>query len=312
MFDLVFLFTGLCAFVPTSQSFDVVLLDATQHRSVLVVRSQQVLTPPTTLQETRYCDHLAYHLDDHVVRVKGASPGPVSLAPPPSDAVCPQSARDLESYSWVAPMASIVPGLAKIGSEFLNLSFPVSNLVRDTLAAKIELTDGSVSTRSVARNGNDIIRWVFHRGTANEFKMALADLVEFRSDNLTGNVVLEVVSFASGTVVDEIELASASLPDIVVEVRNQPDPMICSHLREQAPLSPADFHFGHFFSVLSDSPDPVLPEVDANGPCSTAVDDPIIPLCQNVCSAAARVIHRVFKPKAPANPQCPGADLNPP
>ena len=80
MFDLVFLFTGLCAFAlepaqttPTER-LDVVLVDAQGHVGMLVVDPTQVASDFNMPAPTMFSNHHSYPLKGKIVRVlTGAS-----------------------------------------------------------------------------------------------------------------------------------------------------------------------------------------------------------------------------------------------
>lgn len=316
MFKLVFLFTGLCGFVPGPTTFDVLLPQSAAHSSVLVVKAGEVLEAPSKLRPVSFCNHRAFPLNDHLIRVKDATAGPVVLTSAAAPVgTCPKDEAELASYSWVAPMDRIVPGYNKVRSDLHTTPTGAASLaITAALAAKVRLTNGTVSTRSVARNETEMIRWVFHKDTAEEFKTALADLVEFRGNDDLSEVTLEFVSLNDGTVVDTMVLADTDhSQEVVVEIRNQPPDRICSTDTEIAPTGPHEYHFADLFHLLEGDPPAILPAVD--GDCEERVQDPPMDTCQVPCSFAGRVgmaIRDLFGIRTYSNPQCPGADLDPP
>jgi hypothetical protein len=198
VFELVFLFTGLCGFVPdvAAQRLDVVLVDGKaangtlnhkKHVAMLIVHKDRVASGPLVFKEL--CDDFrGYVLEDDVVTVVGAS-GPVILeVPAMTDEECPISAPEMDGYGWAFPMGQIHLGNGRIGSALLSTTSSSNTSFLNLFEARLELTGGTASTRHLSRTEDGIAKWQYLRDNGTVHQRAMADLVEFRQ-NVSGSSV---------------------------------------------------------------------------------------------------------------------------
>lgn len=308
MFDLVFLFTGLCAFALEqgaqypAERLDVVLVDTTSHVGMLVVAQDQLQAATGALPPFRTFgtndSHIGYPLDGRIVRVVNGSSGDITWSPSRNDPGCPE-ASDQSSYDWVVPFKQIAPGKGQVLAE---MSHPSSTNPPPEVHAKVELEAGRLEVASFARTEPDadddngkVLLWEFNGGSnAGGFETALADVVELRQEDLTGTIVLQLETIdrkSSGL----ITLAPAGRDEILVEIFNQPEKVICCNNPDAFEVGDTDDHFCEMFDLLPTGHTCVAPE--AIELCDEELADPDYPhRCSQFCMIGAN------------SPQCPGGE----
>ena len=302
MFELVFLFTGLCAFVldnPTQpRSLEVLLVDArtdpgnpdhVAHANVLVVRNDETTStwPPDEPSDLYGTDHRGALIEGLLVTVDGATSGPITFeSTRPPGSLCPTTDDELAAYGWV-------PKLGRVGKP-------------GAASAAVTLTNGSLSTRSVSLYDNPtsghkgIAIWSFNdpRCPADT---ALADVVEFRQRVTTCSVGIKLTDL-EGNLVHTLTLQpSPNRPlEVVVEIKNVPKREICCPLPDGVKEPTTDSHFAHLSRLLPDGSPNCVPSLTP-AICLRPANHPRLPkgLCSRICAI-------------PANPQCPGADQSGP
>ncbi len=335
MFDLVFLFTGLCGFAldqpqpqyGRAEALDVALVQAPQHVAMLVVRGDLIDPDVTTLEPSAVCgDHRAFDLDNKLVRLRkphASRDREITWTPLAGEPKCPQRDGSARSYGWVAPMNRITPGEGRIVAHYRRpLRIPPPEL-----RAVVQLEGGRLSAQGFARDScQRVIRWKFDREWwRSKIETALGDPVEVRQRR-SGDVVLELVDLTLLTV-DRVVLKPAADGDsLLVEVFNTAKVDVCP----SGPLSiePVDrnAHFLHLYDLLPENTVRSIPEVA--GFCRDAPDDPPVagrcteacfprrqPLPTEACVEQVKglgILAKLKPEKAPGNPQCPGADMSQP
>lgn len=308
MFNLVFLFTGLCAFAlepganyPPDR-LDVVLVDKAPHVGMLVVSADQLVQAMGDLPPRRELgagdSHVGFPLHGWIVRVvNGAdTAGKVKWSTSANDPGCPIAA-DKDSYEWVVPFKNIAPGKGKI---LETMRRPSQANPPPEVHAKVELEAGGLTTTSFARTEDDrVLKWRFNGGPdRGGFDTALGDLVELRQEGLSGTIVLQferIDKTASGLLV----LGSSGRSDILVEVFNQPLANICCSDHDTFEVGDKDSHFCDLFALLPPGHTCTAPE--AVEPCPALAADPdYLHRCKDTCAISY------------GNPQCPGGDATDP
>jgi hypothetical protein len=302
MFDLVFLFTGLCAFAmePSAQypaeRLDVVLVETSPHIGMLVVSADQLVQASGNLPPRRTLGtngtHVGFPLEGRIVRVVNGAVGSVTWSTTVNDPGCPTLA-DRDSYEWVVPFNRIAPGKGQI---LATMRRPSSTSPPTEFHAKVELEAGQLSAKSFARTVDDeVLKWEFNGGPGSGgFDTALADLVEVRQSNLSGTIVLQLeqlVGAASGL----ITLTSNGRNEVLVEIFNQPEPKICCNAHDSFKVGDTDDHFCHLFGLVPSGATCLPPK--AGGTCEELEADLDHPhRCRDTCASGV------------SNPQCPGAE----
>ncbi len=306
MFDLVFLFTGLCAFaldppgVSPAQRLDVVLVSAPAHQGLLVVDSTQVVAAVSAPTPINFGQHNGYPIHDKVVRIRGAQPSGIRLAPAARGADCPLDEADLRAFSWVVPLSRLTTGSGRMRADLLNPSSPPPTAFH----AKVELLGGELSTRSFATNeeGKSLL-WEFNSIPGAGFEMALADLVEVRQRDLRGEVILDFVDLNGGTS-GSLTLAPRGRRTVLVEIFNLARRDTCCSRQERFTVNDELEHFGHLLEVLP-ATNGNASKPKAVGTCPRVAPEIAIPgRCSIPCNSVSEA--------APGNPQCPGGDSSGP
>lgn len=306
MFDLVFLFTGLCAFAlePAAtypaERLDVVLVDKPPHVGMLVVSADQLvqatgnLPPRTDLGAGD--THVGFPLDGRIVRVVNGAVGGVTWSTTGNDPGCPVLA-DRESYEWVVLFNRIAPGKGQI---LATMRRPSPANPPPEVHAKVELEAGHLRATSFARTEDDkVLKWRFNGGPDDGgFDTALADLVELRQEDLSGTIVLQLETI-DGMASGLVTLGPNGRTEILVEIFNQPANRICCSNHDSFKLGDTDPHFRHLFDLLPSGHTCVAPLAVDHCPV-LAADSDYVHRCKDSCAIAF------------SNPQCPGGEATNP
>lgn len=313
MFDLVFLFTGLCGFaldpppsarIRTAEGLDVVLVRAPEHVAMLVVHKDAVHEASTLRPSTCYHrDYYGYTLDQRIVRLRNRSASGeahVTWDPLDGEPECPD--RDnARSYGWVMPMSRVTPGEGQVLDQFRQ---PPRTLPRQVRAV-IQLESGYLSTLEFARDKGDkdgkVIRWQFARGfPQSAIKTALGDPVELRQQGWKDPVELEFVDVSTRRTDLLILKVAGDGETRLAEIFNVPEKDVCC-----LPSPPGDIeqndHFLHLYDLLPSDAVRSVPKVVKATPC------PDLPWNAPVTGSCAKECFPAY-----SNPQCPGADMSRP
>lgn len=315
MFDLVFVFTGLCGFAldppPSAQSrtaegLDVVLVKEPQHVAMLVVR-QDAVHEASTLQPSRcYGDcrgglgYYAYDLDQRIVRLRNhsaSSETDVTWTPLTGEQECPDD-DNAHSYGWAVPMSRVTPGEGQV----LDAIRRPSRRPPEPFRAVIQLERGQLSTVDFARDKDlEVIRWKFGRGLLPKIETALGDPIEVRQPEWKERVELELV----GVSTRQTHLLILKPPHdrnyLLVEVFNSLKEEVCCRRPAPDKVEPSH-HFTPLYSLLPNNAVKSVPKVAKEPTCQNApAYEPVEGSCLSWCP-----------PPNYGNPQCPGADMSRP
>lgn len=308
MFDLVFVFTGLCGFAldpvqsqdGSAEGLDVVLVQAADHVAELVVPCDSIHHQTTLTPTSTYGQYQGFSLDNRIVRLRNRSSSDedhVTWTPLVTDSSCPD-ASNARSYGWVVPMSDVTPGEGLVLHEFRS----PSRTPPPEFRAVIQLESGQLRTLGFARSGGHVMTWNFGRGLwRREMERALGDRVELRQRAWNTRVVLEFVDVSTRHV-ERLVLKRAPAGGIrLIEVFNTPKKDICCYPTHVKDIE-KNHHFPHLYDLLPDNAVRSVPEED--DPCTGVPDDVVIvSRCDIFC---------VTPVTAPGNPQCPGADMSGP
>jgi hypothetical protein len=330
MYELVFLFTGLCGFAlngPIDQShavgLDVVLVAADDHAPTLVVQESAIDNRSDLKCGARpvpgFC---AFDLRGQIVSVQNGDPDsrPVAWTPLadsfPDRPRCPTkddggTDGNEHSYGWLVPMGWLTPHRGHMRADF---SRP-SRTMPDHFAAEVRLERGDLSNQGFSSDRKGIIIWNFGRGFwRRRVKTALGDPVELRQSGWDKPVVLEFRDVRTDLVKTLTLKSAASGGERLVEIYNTPEYDVCPDLTAtaSAAASLTDNHFEHMYDLLDK---PVRSNPRAAGRCSykTRDQEPLNRVIEGSCSQA-RLIESGTAGNAESlsNPQCPGSDQSGP
>jgi hypothetical protein len=312
-FTLHLQFTGLCAFVPHpgGRRMRVLLVDVSQpqpghdqhdrpphepHLPVLVYDVRDLAAPrPGDERFVRGDTFGMCRLTGMDLTIQGARPNALKLTQA-TTGPCP-TVRNRTSLSWLAHLGRMGQGSGEIGDRCL-----ADSRVSRAVAARIRLTEGTLSTRYLS--GNQALRPFLFRfgrpgGEIQQEERAIAEIVELEVRIEAPTVTLVTRSFRPG--IDSrgsiVLKPQSPRPNarLVAYVKNLPRLDITQSRRVDQPfapgqLRPIDHHFAHFNRLLR-SPAP-------------AGQEPL-PIPMDLCKEA--------QPEPPnvGNPQCPGTTAPP-
>lgn len=315
MFDLVFLFTGLCGFaldpppsdhINSAEGLDVVLVKEPKHVAMLVVRQDAVDRASTLLPSRCYGDchgHLgyyAYDLDQRIVRLRNRSASAetdVTWTPLSGEPECPDD-KNAHSYGWVVPMSRVTPGEGKV----LDGVRRPARTPPEPFRAVIQLERGYLSTVDFARDKEgQVIRWKFSRGWLPKIETALGDPTEVRQPEWKEQVEIEVVDVSTRQTDLLILKPPHDHESLLVEIFNSLEEEVCCRRPATDKVEP-NHHFTHLYSLLPNNAVRSVPKVAKEPTCPDAPEyEPVEGSCVRWCPQPTY-----------GNPQCPGADMSRP